>query len=194
MVTAAKTSAGPFRVRNLPTDDRLSEVQAFFVEHISDGAPMPVFDVDAQRQLSRRVGVDIDMNVGGVLVSGSVVAAVHWAVDFEDVHIFSEKDESLGRAHAEQVRILQNVAVAPEYRGMGLGRQLVEYVEIRSAAVGASYVIGIASGPEVYAFYERLGYTVLKKGQSLILDVGGRRLAHPVNGAMPLRWFVKALE
>lgn len=53
-----------------------------------------------------------------------------------------------------------DVAVDPNYQGMGLGRKVMEYIDkyLSSVALEGSYVSMIADEPE---FYEKLGYRLV---------------------------------
>ena len=54
---------------------------------------------------------------------------------------------------------MNGIGVLPEYRGQGIGKQLMEHVERFAVEQGAPYV-GLASGinrAEAHAFYERIG-------------------------------------
>ena len=55
---------------------------------------------------------------------------------------------------------INGLAVKKEYRGMGIGRKLIEHIEQIAKENGISR-IGLATGfqrKEAHAFYERLGY------------------------------------
>ena len=55
---------------------------------------------------------------------------------------------------------MNGIGVLPEYRGQGIGKQLMEHVERVAVEQGAPYV-GLASGisrAEAHAFYEHIGY------------------------------------
>lgn len=60
---------------------------------------------------------------------------------------------------------LDLLAVAPEYRRAGLGRQLVEWLEKPAllAGIGAVYLEVRECRPDARAFYERLGYRKVKR-------------------------------
>lgn len=60
---------------------------------------------------------------------------------------------------------LGRLAVLPEYRGQGIGNQLIAYVEQRAAELGVSRVrLGVRVAlPQLRARYERLGYRVYEE-------------------------------
>ena len=67
------------------------------------------------------------------------------------------------------------LAVAPSFRGRGLGRMLVEHVERLLLERGCPKVnlLVRASNPEAVAFYRRLGYAQdesISLGKRLIVD------------------------
>src|SRR5262245_10630678 len=59
---------------------------------------------------------------------------------------------------------LFRLAVLPAYRGRGIGRALVEYVEAHAPALGISRVqLGVRVAlPDNRAYYERMGYCFLE--------------------------------
>ena len=57
---------------------------------------------------------------------------------------------------------LQTVCVAPESRGQGLGRQLVEFAEQRIGEVSPNVFLCVSDfNPRARALYERLGYQLV---------------------------------
>jgi ribosomal-protein-alanine N-acetyltransferase len=86
--------------------------------------------------------------------------------------------------------------VAPRYRGVGLGRRLLEWLEKPAlvAGIGAVFLEVRASNRSGQAFYERLGYRVLARlsgyyqGRETALRMGrelGRRSQPPATIEWP---------
>lgn len=74
---------------------------------------------------------------------------------------------------------IYSLAVLPEYRGRGLGRQLVETIEQRLIAAGAPKInLQVVVGNETaVTFYERLGYRVEPR-----VSLGKRIQTEPSSG------------
>jgi predicted N-acetyltransferase YhbS len=88
---------------------------------------------------------------------GRTVGAVCWAVGMR-------KDEESGRRHV-YVRLRQ-LAVDPEFEGMGIGTALTRHVEQAARALGAEEVV-VSVRVERAAYFERLGYAGRGKGETL---------------------------
>ena len=97
---------------------------------------------DPHKDIARKVAVADDLFLVGT-IDGTVVATVMGGYD----------------GHRGWVNYL---AVAPERRGDGLGRTLMEAVEVELRAVGCPKInLQVrATNTEVLAFYEHLGYAV----------------------------------
>ena len=97
---------------------------------------------DPRKDIARKVAVADDLFLVGT-IDGTVVATVMGGYD----------------GHRGWVNYL---AVAPERRGDGLGRALMEAVEVRLRAVGCPKInLQVRdTNTEVLAFYEHLGYVV----------------------------------
>ena len=68
-----------------------------------------------------------------------------------------------GLDHGGEVADVMTVAVAPRARGLGLGRRLLDELEVRAAARGAAFVMleVRADNTAALGLYERSGYGVL---------------------------------
>ena len=97
---------------------------------------------DPHKDIARKVAVADDLFLVGT-IDGTVVATVMGGYD----------------GHRGWVNYL---AVAPERRGDGLGRTLMEAVEVELRAVGCPKInLQVRdTNTEVLAFYEHLGYAV----------------------------------
>lgn len=59
----------------------------------------------------------------------------------------------------KEVFEIKNIVVKPEYRRMGYGRRLVEYVRERYQLWGTVMLVGTGDVLSVLRFYERCGFT-----------------------------------
>jgi ribosomal-protein-alanine N-acetyltransferase len=83
-----------------------------------------------------------------------------------DYVVLADGDEVLGYAgldHGGEVADVMTVAVAPQARGRGLGRLLLETLERRALEHGASHVMleVRADNTAAIGLYERAGYALL---------------------------------
>lgn len=69
------------------------------------------------------------------------------------------------------------VAVAEQYRGLGVGRQLISHVVDRAKAVGVACIYGL-SVPSAIPFWEACGVTIAAPGESLVSDKPARIRGH----------------
>ena len=76
----------------------------------------------------------------------------------------------MGRAISDGVSdaYIQDVAVKKEYRGLGLGSKIVRGLKSRLKADGIKWV-GLIAQNDSHAFYESLGFKVVKRAQPMIL-------------------------
>jgi ribosomal protein S18 acetylase RimI-like enzyme len=110
----------------------------------------------------------------GLLISykGSGPEKIKWSLDSSAPHVSAGLMAAVNRVR-RQVRFLfpeipedvwyvQNIAVAQDDRGGGLGRALMNLAEERAAAAGCVEVhLDVDSSSEAVPFYRRLGYEVL---------------------------------
>lgn len=91
-------------------------------------------------------------------------------------------------------RMLELVAVDPEYRGRGIAEALVQWIERNAASKNITHLIAVVEhdAPSI-GFFERLGYSVLEPAEALYVDTPGL-----TTGEFPIepgyRWVVKKLE
>jgi spermidine synthase len=76
----------------------------------------------------------------------------------------------MGRALSDGVSdaYLQDIAVLKEYRGQGLGSTIVRSLKERLKADGIKWV-GLIAQDGSRAFYENLGFKVIKRGRPMML-------------------------
>lgn len=179
---------GVHRVRNVLTDERRADVQAFFARHIDERwKPLPVLPYDPMDQFDTQVAVVLDD-------SKRVVAAAHWTIDFEDVYQMQQQGQpAMAEALLRRVRILQNIAVDETHRRTGLARALVEHAEAQVRASGADFFIGVSTDGEQNAeAFRHLGFHVLQEKESLQLPLQHGVAVLPIEGRYT-RWFAKYL-
>ncbi|PWK83874.1 GNAT family N-acetyltransferase [Fulvimonas soli] len=90
---------------------------------------------------------------------------------------------------ARGMHYLAHLGVAPELRGQGIGRALVEHLLARGRALGRRRMVldVAASNPRAQALYERLGFTVTEERRSRLANGHGavpdhRRMERVVAG------------
>lgn len=79
--------------------------------------------------------------------------------------------DNLGHGGAPSA-IVENVVVSPEYRGQGIGKQMMDFA-LHQAQEAGCYKLALSTNikrEEAHRFYESLGYT--KHGYSYIIEVG----------------------
>ena len=76
----------------------------------------------------------------------------------------------MGRAISDRVSdaYIQDVAVLKEYRGQGLGSKIVRGLKDRLKSDGVKWV-GLIAQDGSHAFYEPLGFKLIKRGQPMML-------------------------
>lgn len=88
-----------------------------------------------------------------------------------------DKGAEAARKILTRWRMFTHMAVESGYRGKGLGRSLVDQLEIECRISGAVAIFGFAEDlPQPsWPFYERLGYRILPPGEYTLIggvDVG----------------------
>jgi len=98
----------------------------------------------------------------------------------EHAVIFGDDGRALavGRLHFNSSKEAQirYMAVDPQARGRGLGRQIVEYLEAIAIERGAARIV-LNAREEVMGFYAKLGYEVVSAGPTLFGAVRHRRMS-----------------
>ncbi len=103
---------------------------------------------------------------------GDVVgAATAWTPVMLIKPLLHLKDPVSARKVLTRWRLFSHMAVAPEQRGLGIGRQLVRLLEAECRRDGAVAMFGFAEDlPEPsWPFYERLGYRILGRGETTLI-------------------------
>lgn len=90
-------------------------------------------------------------------------------------------------------RMLELVAIEPEYQGQGIAAELVQWIEQNARSRGIRYIVAvIESNAQSIGFFERLEYDVQPPGEPLYVAGAAQRLA-PFTIEPDYRWVVKAL-
>lgn len=90
-------------------------------------------------------------------------------------------------------RMLELVAIDPEYQGQGVAGKLVRWIEKNARSKGIKYIVAVVeSGAQSIGFFEHLGYDVLAPGEPLMVEGAAKRLA-PFTIEPEYRWVVKEL-
>lgn len=78
--------------------------------------------------------------------------------------LFLKARDVIGRVNREE-HYISNVAVYPEYRGMGIGTDLIAEVEMKARINGAKKIALDVEAENLKAvnLYKKLGYTIAKK-------------------------------
>lgn len=89
--------------------------------------------------------------------------------DYLVVGAFTDEGELVGSALAiicldiladcQPWAMVENVITAPQMRGQGVGRKVMEALEAFVQARGCSYIQLTTTKPEAYAFYQAIGYS-----------------------------------
>ena len=71
-----------------------------------------------------------------------------------------KKDTSAIWHSADKVAEIETVSILPEFRGLGIGANLMEaiYAEARKEGVKELSLLSVAANPKAIAFYERQGF------------------------------------
>jgi predicted N-acetyltransferase YhbS len=101
---------------------------------------------------------------------GRIVGAACWAVGIR-------KDQASGKREI-YVRYRQ-LAVDPEFEGRGVGIAMSRHLEREARALGAAEIVGNIRVDRV-PYYERLGYVVRGKGETLFETVEHTSMAKPL--------------
>lgn len=174
------------RVRNLTNPlsiERAEELALQLIDPIYNS--MPIAD-------SMRVP-DVLAGVAAVIEDGSTIGVVHWTAEVDAQLIFQRGGrEDLAVAFGREVRGLQNIAVAKDHQGKGVGTALNEHFLEMAHRDGIKTVIGVATGGSA-SFFEKAGYTVLPPGDTLLLSFppAGSDLPFPIDP--PSSWFFRHL-
>lgn len=177
-----------YKVRNIVSPHRLRQVQAFFDAHIDQKfKPLPVEpSVDNPR---------FEGEVAAVLEDEVVVAAIHWTADAEDEFMLSQSEQpEASAAMHQEVRLLQNIAVAESHRRRGVGRLLNEHMMARLRSQNIHSVLGVATGDVSDDFFRRLGYHVYEpwtRARVGLLSIH-TVVDLPIEGD-DVRWFAQAV-
>lgn len=54
---------------------------------------------------------------------------------------------------------IKNIAVAPEYRGRGVGRAMIGHLELRCKGRYRTLIVGTGESPATLPFYEKCGFS-----------------------------------
>lgn len=144
--------------------------------------------------LPEDVATDFDMRLAAVLGEGRVFGGVYWGRDFEDsMQLAAGGGRRMAEAFDREVRILQNVAVAPSERNQGVGGALVRHVEAEMVRAHIPTLIGVATG-DSWGFFERLGFYVYPPESPIRIGLhAGGIVTIPIEGP-DVRWFAKDLS
>lgn len=74
---------------------------------------------------------------------------------------------SFGDQQEGQIRFM---AIRPDFQGQGLGKQLLQYLEIKAAEKGATFIT-LQARENAVKFYESCGYKVLEKTHLLFNEI-----------------------
>lgn len=179
-------------VTRVTSDSEREEVQQFLGTHLDISASaIPRADMDSTYDPVIVATRGRDGTLAGAALANRpqmVVAAITAAA--------MGLGETFG--HADSGSIVLNfdlLAVRPDERGNGLGRQLVNEIEAGSRLRGAKIIFGNvvdeATAPATRKFYASLGYRVLERGEGLPPFLG-RSWVMPQEPD-PLFWFWKRL-
>lgn len=83
--------------------------------------------------------------------------------------------QQLPQGHAQ----LRNMAVAPSYRGQGLGRQMLDKLESMARGRGCTLMIAQARNTALN-FYQQQGYSVTRAGQTLFGEIAHSWVEKPL--------------
>lgn len=162
----------PLTVRWTNSDEEWKEQYRFFQRHFTNPADSPDLRRAAEiRKASRGFSMllerDIPMEDLGVLLSaytddGEIVGAISSEIDMPsalncvDGTVPPEYLHPLIRSS----RVLNRIAVSPEYRGSGVGAALIAVCETIHARQGIEWWCGLASSPSSVAFFKACGFVV----------------------------------
>ena len=152
-----------FRIAD-PTDERVLRQMLYVAVFVPPGATPPPRSIVMQSQLSRYVsdwGRPGDDGVIAVAAEGEAIGAA-W------LRLWSEEDRGYGFVDPHTPEL--SVAVGEEFRGRGIGTQLLQRLLERADHTHERVSLSVSTENPAIRLYARLGFTaVSKEGSSMTM-------------------------